>query len=145
MKKSETSSSWQKFVKELQVKCKEQDVSSSDLVKWVRTSIEQIEKKTFDYYITSGKTPKFPDLKVDVNILLGDFLHGFTIYRKKKAYNIYPLENFTNYREDIYDDFISSRFEYSSMNALLIQDREANSAKLREFARRVKNRAWKIQ
>ena len=137
------SKSWSKFTKEVRTVCKEQDISIRDLSKWIRDSIKGIEKKTFGYYLVSGKTPKFPKQKFDVTIPLGDYIHGFTIHEDKKQYVIYPVRFFFNFTEEISGDFITARYTFSDVWSLMIQDGVTNSAKLRKFSRKILDMAWK--
>ena len=145
MKKSKTSASWREFIKELQVKCKEKDISLLDLVEWISISIKQIEKKTFDYYITCGPTPKFSDVKIDVNIVLDNFVHGFTIYENKKEYNIFQISSILQLKEEISGEFISAEFRYGYLMGFAIEDRITNSAKLRNFVRKISNKVWEME
>ena len=136
------SKNWVKLIKELKTKCKEQSVSSLDLIEWIRTSIEQIEKKTFDYYVTSGETPNFPNAKIDLNILLDNYVYSFTIYTNKKERSMFPLKHFFSFSEEISGDFISTIYYLAPVWSLRIEDRVANSAKLREFSRKILNLLW---
>lgn len=144
MKKSETSDSWNELIKELQVKCQEQDVSLLDLVGWIRESIKQIEKITFDYYVASGPSSLYSDQKLDVNILLSNSLQGFTIFQNKKEHSIYPIKIFVCCTEEILGDRIKVTLPYMS-GFLLIEDAALNSAKLREFVRKIIIMAWNIE
>ena len=145
MKKSKTSAIWGKFIKELQVKCKEQNISLTDLVEWISSSIEHVEKITVDYYITCGPTPKFVDVKIDVNILLDKFLHGFTIYKNKKEHNVYQITSILQLKEEISGEFISAEFRYGYLIGFAIEDRITNSAKLRNFVRKISNKMWEMK
>ena len=137
------SKSWVKLIKELKTKCKEQSVSSLDLIEWIRISIKQIEKKTFDYYATPGKTPTFPNAKIDLNILFDNCVYSFTMFANKKQHSVFPLKYFFSYVEEISADFISTRYQFTENWFLTIEDRVANSAKLRKFSRKILNRLWK--
>jgi len=141
LKKIETSSSWVEFLKELEVKCKEQEISLSDLVEWIRALLEQIERRTFAFHIASGPNPEFMDQKIDANILLDNVLHGFTVSKDKREYNLVPLK-FKRFQEQIYGDFASERFGFGEMAWFSITDKKENLDKLREFTRQVMKIAW---
>ena len=145
MKKSETSDSWNKFIKELQVKCQEQEVSLVDLVTWIRDSINQIERATFDYYVTSGPMKDFPTTKVDIAILFGNLLHGFTIMTDKKEHVVLAAKSFFQYKEEIIGDRFTFSFIYSALNSWGMEDSIQNLAKVREFSHKILNRMWEKQ
>ena len=142
MKKAETSVSWRDFVNQLGIHCREQEVSLTELVEWVTTWIQQINKKTFDYYITSGPTSEDPQVKMDFLIVLDDFLNGFTVYKDKRDCSIIPIESILQFSETITNQNIQIRIYLTAITASTIEDRIENLPKLREFVAKVKNE-WK--
>ena len=142
MKKKETSVSWSKLIKELQVRCQEQDVSLTELTEWIRALVERIEEREFDYYVTSGKVSRYPKQKLDVAILSDNFVYGFTVFQDSRETGVYPLSGFRQYREEISKGNISVFLFYDEVNSLYIEDEITNSAKLRKFARQILSRVW---
>lgn len=142
MKKSETSNSWNELLKELQVRCQEQDIPLLALVGWIRDSINQIERATFDYYVTSGPIKGFPTEKVDIAILFGVFLYGFTVFKDKKEHIILPIKRFYQYKEEIIGDRFMTSLKFDSNNSWSMEDYLTNSAKLRAFGHEIMNRVW---
>ena len=142
LEKIESSASWKEFVKELEIVCKEQDVSLPDLVEWIRNLIPQIEKKKFDHYITPETPPNFPKQKLDIVMLVDNHLQGFTITEKKKEYYIYSIERILNLTEEISGDLISFKLLMGPMIGVTITDKVTNSTGLRKFYRKVLNLAW---
>jgi hypothetical protein len=146
LKRIETSNSWREFLTELEAKCQEQEISLSELAEWIRNNLEEIEKKEFDYYITSGATPHYSDLKLDVTILTGNYIHGFSIFRAKKEFSLYPVNRFFHYREEIIGDNITAYFSYGEMlRSFTIEDKVGNYDRLRRFVRKILDTAWKTQ
>lgn len=142
MKKSETSASWRDFINQLGIHCKEQDVSLTELVEWVTAFIQQIDEKTFDYYIASGPTSSDPRVKMDFLIVLDDFVYGFTVYEDKKECTVAQIELILHFEETITNQYIQLRIYLAPMLGSTIEDRIENLPKLRKFALKFRNK-WK--
>jgi hypothetical protein len=142
MEKSETSTSWFQFLKELQEKCQEQKISGIELAQWIRISIDQIEKKTFDYHISSGEVKEYPDQKIDISILLSDFFYSFTVFQNKRVFNIYSAKSFQVFTEEIFEDYIRHNYYITESTSFYIEDKISNSARLRKFTRKVLSASW---
>lgn len=144
MKKSETSTSWVEFLEEFQAKCEEQKVSLSELAEWIRTSIDQIEKKTFDYYMYGGKVQLYPDQILDISILLDGFIYTFTLFKDRREFVIYLVKSFQSFSEEIFGDSIRHSFYITESYSLFFEDKIINSAGLRNFSRKILNASWGI-
>jgi hypothetical protein len=141
------SDSWTRFIFELEPKCQDQKVNFHDLRDWIIDSIKQIEEKHFDYYITSGPIPEDRSQKIDISIVLEKRLYGFTVSQLaevplKMIFSIFSISEIRQYSEEVEKEFIRCIFMHSEGLTFYLVDSAFNSAKLREFARKVLNLAW---
>jgi len=134
------SKTWISFADELQKKCREIKANEYEMIAWICESLKQIEKQDFDYYITIGKAPNFPDQKLDVNILRNGVIYGFTIRSSEKTFSISPVKDFKYYSETASEEFLSGFFFYCG-GFFSISDTLPNSDKLKVFLRKLIS-AW---
>jgi len=104
---------WEKFAIELDTKCTEQKVDFFGLRDWILESVEKINERSFDYYISTGPSQEDRNQKIDVTILL-----------ERRLYTI------------------TCTFILGHLLSFFITDSVTNSSKLREFAHKVLESAW---
>lgn len=145
MQKENTSKTWKRFVDELETASNKVDIDFYEPLDWIKSSIEKIEEKEFSSYIITGPMPEPNTLnqKIDVNILVGKMVYGFSIYANRKTFFCSPLIGIIQYTEETENGFIKATLHYGSLGAgFFLMDSEANSAKLREFANKILDLAW---
>lgn|GEM_PF-3351067 len=147
MTTSDTSDVWKKLTIELNKKCEEQKVIFLELYDWILDSMQKIDKKNFDYYITSGPTRQDQSQKIDVSILLGRRMYSFTVsqlaeFPIKKTFSIFSLGSSMHYLEETTKESITCTFIFTELLSFFIMDSVANSDRLREFARKILESAW---
>ena len=94
MDKRGASSDWIKFLKQLEAKCEERNVSFSELTEWIRYSIEQIQEKAFDYTISAEPATntqsvlKTSEQRLSISILLDNYSHNFSVQQCQRIHSI---------------------------------------------------------
>jgi hypothetical protein len=105
--------------------------------------MENLEKRDFEYFITSGPSPEDPNQIMSTTILLENRLHGFGIEKNlKKRFFIIPIKIFTVYDEDIRPDFIKCAFGTSTELSFFIEVPIDNSEEVRAFCKKIRDLIW---
>ena len=141
---------WEKFAIELDTKCTEQKVDFFGLRDWILESVEKINERSFDYYISTGPSQEDRNQKIDVTILLERRLYSFTVSQLaeipltplKKEFSIFSLGDSIHYLEETAKESITCTFILGHLLSFFITDSVTNSSKLREFAHKVLESAW---
>ena len=143
MAENVNSKKWNKFNESLLTTCKLRDVDFFALRQWILSTMENLEKRDFEYFITSVTSPDEPNQIMSATILLENRLHSFGIEKNlKKRFFIIPIKIFVLYDEDIRPDFIKCTFGTSTELSFFMEVPISNSEEVRAFCKKIRDLMW---